>query len=196
MNGDFRERLIEAWAEIRDNLGRSSLQALGVMLGVASVLGGFSITDSFRHRSEQMYVKMGGLDKLNVQPNTAGKDGAPTALQTANLGLRADDANRGEALEPAAVEAVSFQRNARSRMRSAFADQERSVSGINESYLALDGFELSQGRLFSSEDITSAAPVAVLGSNAAKELFPGGGAVGSPLRIGDVPVSGRAAMIG
>ena len=64
--GAFRVRLQEAWIEIRENLGRSSLQALGVMLGVAAVLGGFSITDSFRQRSEQLYVKLGGLDKLNV----------------------------------------------------------------------------------------------------------------------------------
>jgi hypothetical protein len=41
--GAFRERFAEAWIEIRENLGRSSLQAIGVVLGVASVLGGFSI---------------------------------------------------------------------------------------------------------------------------------------------------------
>ena len=34
-SGAFRERLFEAWVEIRENLGRSVLQALGVLLGVA-----------------------------------------------------------------------------------------------------------------------------------------------------------------
>lgn len=188
-SGAFRERLLEAWVEIRDNLGRSSLQALGVMLGVAAVLGGFSITDSFRTRSEAMYVKMGGLDKLNVQPNSAGKDGAPTALQMANLGLRTEDAADGEAVDPKLVEAVSVQKNATSRVRSAFADQERRISGVNEGFLAIDGYEAEAGRIFSAEDIASAAPVAVLGSSATKDLFPGGGAVGSTIRIGDVPVT-------
>ena len=75
--GVLRERVFEAWTEIRENLGRASLQSLGVMLGVASVLGGFSITDSFRQRSEQLYVKLGGLDKLTVQNNPTGP-GGPT----------------------------------------------------------------------------------------------------------------------
>jgi len=79
-SGAFRERLFGAWVEIRENLGRSVLQAIGVLLGVASVLGGFSISDSQRKRSDEMFVKMGGLDKLNVQPKSAIRDGRPTAL--------------------------------------------------------------------------------------------------------------------
>ena len=52
-NGAFRERVRDAWVEMRENLGRSILQALGVMLGVASVLGGFSISDSQRAALER-----------------------------------------------------------------------------------------------------------------------------------------------
>ena len=33
MKGGFRERLFESWVEIRENPGRSTLQALGVVLG-------------------------------------------------------------------------------------------------------------------------------------------------------------------
>ena len=97
--GAFRERVRNSWVEMRENLGRATLQSLGVMLGVASVLGGFSISDSMRQRSKELYVKMGGLDKLNVQPSAIVKDGSPTALQMANLGLRTDDAEEGEETE-------------------------------------------------------------------------------------------------
>lgn len=189
MNGAVTERVREAWAEIRDNLGRSTLQALGVMLGVASVLGGFSITDSMSKRSDQLYVRMGGLDKLNVQPNSAVKDGTPSALQSANLGLRSADAEGGEALDPQLVEAVSVQKNAKARVRSAFADQERNISGVNEGYLNLEGFQVDQGRALSSEDLAQAAPVCVLGSSAAEDFFPSGGAVGATVRVGDVPLT-------
>ena len=51
-NGAFRERLRNSWVEMRENLTRSTLQSLGVILGVASVLGGFSISDSMRRRSD------------------------------------------------------------------------------------------------------------------------------------------------
>ena len=76
-SGAFRERLHNSWVEMRENPARSALQALGVILGVASVLGGFSISDSQRRRADQLYVRLGGLDKLNVQPNPAVNDGPP-----------------------------------------------------------------------------------------------------------------------
>jgi putative ABC transport system permease protein len=186
--GAFRERLRESWMEIRENLGRSSLQALGVMLGVASVLGGFSISDSQRKRSDKLFVQMGGLDKLNVQPSAVVRDGAPTALQTANLGLRSEDAHEGQTLQNSVVEGVSVQRNARTRVRSAYADQERAIQGIADDYLALEGFDVAKGRALSKEDVANAAPVAVLGTEAVSVFFPTGDAVGQTIRIGDTPV--------
>ena len=188
-SGAFRLRLESAWMEIRENFGRSSLQTLGIVLGVASVLGGFSITDSFRKRSETLYVKLGGLDKLNVQPNNIGNDGTPTALQNANLGLRRQDMDDGRGLDSAQVEGVSVQRNARTRVRSAFADQERRVQGVNGDYLAIEGYDIAQGRGFSQSDIGSASSVAVLGSEAHQTFFPSGGGLGAVIRVGDVPVT-------
>src|SRR6185369_9107125 len=91
-SGAFRERLGEAWTELRENPGRSFLQALGVMLGVASVLGGFSISDSQRQQSARMFAKTGGTDKLNVLPTDTVYQGTPSALHNANLGLRLEDA--------------------------------------------------------------------------------------------------------
>lgn len=187
--GAFRVRLESAWTEIRENLGRATLQALGVMLGVASVLGGFSITDSFRKRSEQLYVKQGGLDKLNVQTNPILQEGRPSALQTANLGLRQQDMQDGAGITAAELHGMSVQKNARVRVRSAGADQERMVSGINGDFLAVEGYEVEQGRAFSSEDVAGASSVALLGSEAASDFFPTGSPIGATIRIGDIPVT-------
>jgi putative ABC transport system permease protein len=187
--GAFRERLIESWVEIRENLGRATLQSLGVMLGVASVLGGFSITDSFRQRSEAMYVKMGGLDKLTVQNNPVATETTPTALRMANRGLRQEDHEDAATIQPKDVQGVSIVRGTRARILSAFADQERQVSGIGGDYLALEGYELAAGRSISSQDLDGAAPVAVLGFEAAKTFFPDGNAVGSTIRVGITPVT-------
>jgi ABC-type antimicrobial peptide transport system permease subunit len=188
-SGAFGERLREAWIEIRENPGRSVLQALGVMLGVASVLGGFSISDSQRRQAERIYARIGGIDKLNVMPTDTVYDGAPTALQSANLGLRLDDAVGGEAMPSAkAVNATSLLRQARTRVRSEFADQERRVSGVGADYLAMNGYEIEQGRGFSTHDLETGAAVVVLGSEAASVFFPTGEIVGKPLRLGEVPV--------
>ncbi|NWJ39403.1 MAG: ABC transporter permease [Geothrix sp.] len=188
-SGAFRERLFGAWVEIRENLGRSVLQALGVLLGVASVLGGFSISDSQRKRADEMFVKMGGLDKLNVQPRAAIKDGRPTALQQANLGLRDADAVGGEALKSDAIQGVSRQKNTRSRIVSAYADQDRQVSGIGGDFIPANGYGIAQGRGFSNTEMETGAAVVVLGTEAANTFFPKGDALGQSMRIGDVPVT-------
>ena len=190
LSGAFRERLRSAWTEIRENLGRSVLQALGVMLGVASVLGGFSISDSMRRHSEDAWTKRGGFDKLNVQPAGAIRDGTtPTALQNANLGLRKADAVEGEEASDKTVQAYSVERFAKARVRSPFADRDRDIRGIAADYLAMNGYEVEKGRAFATEDIEKAAPVALLGAEAVSVFFPTGEAVGQVIRIGDTPVT-------
>jgi len=188
-SGAFRERLFEAWIELRENPGRSFLQALGVMLGVASVLGGFAIADSQRHQAERLFARVGGTDKLNVLPTDTAYQGRPSALQNANLGLRLEDATEGGRLPSArTVNAVSVLRQARARVRSEFADQERDVSGIGADYVAMNGYAIERGRGFSAHDLETGAPVAILGSQAASVFFPTGEIVGKSLRIGDTPV--------
>ena len=187
--GAFRERLRNAWVEMRENFGRATLQSLGVLLGVASVLGGFSISDSMRRRSMELYVRLGGLDKLNVQPSAAVRDGSPTALQMANLGLRTADADDGEELDAKSVTGTSIQKFARARVRSAWADQERDIRGIAGDFLAVDGYEVALGRNFTDDDVSNAAPVAILGTEAAQIFFPSGNALGQTLRVGDTPVT-------
>jgi ABC-type antimicrobial peptide transport system permease subunit len=187
-NGAFRERLRNSWVELRENLTRSVLQSLGVILGVAAVLGGMSISDSMRKRSMDLYVKMGGLDKLNVRQSAVVNEGAATALQTANLGLRTQDADEGEDLASSTVDGVSIRKDARARVRSPYADQEREIRGIAGDFLAIDGFEIAEGRNFSQQDLDLAAPVAILGTEAVSVFFPDGQALGRTLRVGDTPV--------
>jgi putative ABC transport system permease protein len=189
-SGALRERLIEAWGELRENPARAFLQALGVMLGVAAVLGGFAISDSQKRQTERIFARVGGTDKLNVMPTDLVRSGAPTALATANRGLSLEDAVGGGRMPTSgAVEATSVLRQARARVRSEFADQERQVSGIGADYAALNGYEIEEGRGFSAEDFAAGSPVAVLGSQAANALFPTGQAVGRTIRIGALPVT-------
>jgi len=164
-------RLHNGWIEIRDNPGRSFLQALGVILGVASVLGGLSISDSQRKRSDELFVKLGGFDKLNVQTSPVAKEGTPSALKMANLGLRFEDASTGEKLDPKLVMATSTQKSIRARVRSPFADQERDISGVGGDYFPAEGYQIAQGRLFSAEDLERAAAVVILGSEAKAAFF-------------------------
>jgi putative ABC transport system permease protein len=186
--GAFRERFVEAWIEIRENLGRSSLQAIGVVLGVASVLGGFSISDSQRRRSEERWTKLGGMDRLVVQQATAVKDGTPTALEAANLGLRGEDREEAERLDARALEGATQEKVARGRIRSPYADQDRQVRGIDGDYLPLNGYSIESGRSFSAQELAEGRPVALLGAEARAAFFPTGDVIGQTIRVGDIPV--------
>ena len=188
-SGAFRERLLEAWVEIRENYGRAVLQAMGVILGVASVLGGFSISDSMRQQSDKLFVKLGGLDKLNVNPNAIVRDGQPTALESANLGLRGRDATTGQSLDTKVVEGVSVRKNARARVKSPYADQDRQLMGIGEDFIPMDGYAVVTGRTFSASDLATGAPVALLGNEASNTFFPSGNPEGRVLIIGGIPVT-------
>ncbi len=157
LSGAFRERLAGAWVEIRENLGRSTLQTLGVVLGVASVLGGFSISDSQRRRSDERWVKLGGMDRLNVQPSEAIRDGQPTALQTANLGLRAEDAEEGRCSTRKPSQASQQSRSSRGPASARRTPTRTgSITGIGGDYLALNGYTVEKGRPFSAEDFENA----------------------------------------
>jgi len=187
--GAFRERLVEAWAELRENRGRASLQALGVVLGVASVLGGFAINDSMRQQADRLFVRFGGLEKLRVYPNPIVKGGQPTALQTANLGLRSADAAGGEALDPAAVAGVSVRRFDRVLVKSPATVQDRQVTGIGADFIPMEGYALAAGRGFTHSELETGAPVAILGTQAADSFFPTGSPVGQTLNLRGIPVT-------
>jgi putative ABC transport system permease protein len=186
--GAFRERLVEAWIEVRENLGRSSLQAIGVVLGVASVLGGFSISDSQRRRSDERWTKLGGMDRLVVQQATAVKDGTPTALEAANLGLRSEDREEGQILDARVVDGATQEKSVRGRVRSPYADQDRQVRGVDGDYLPLNGYSIEGGRSFSAQELSEGRPVALLGAEARATFFPTGEVVGQTIRVGDIPV--------
>lgn len=185
----LQERILEAWAELRESPGRAVLQTLGILLGVASVLGGFSITDSQRRQSEALYVKLGGLDKLNVNPRELAQMGLPSALQAANLGLRTEDGLKGAGLEPSTVSAMNVRTQAKVRLRSPHADLERTVTGISADFIPMEGFEIREGRNFSAAELELGSPVVILGSKAAAAFFPAGGAVGQTMTVGTTPAT-------
>ncbi|MFN3406733.1 MAG: ABC transporter permease [Caldimicrobium sp.] len=61
------------------------------------------------------------------------------------------------------------------------------INGVNEEYLLLRQFTLSEGRNFQKEDIASYKKVAILGAKVKKELFGENAAVGERILINRLP---------
>jgi putative ABC transport system permease protein len=63
------------------------------------------------------------------------------------------------------------------------------VAGVTPAYLAEREWSAEEGRLFETNDLESAARLAIIGSDVADALFDGRSPVGKPIRIGAVPVT-------
>jgi putative ABC transport system permease protein len=62
-----------------------------------------------------------------------------------------------------------------------------SVYGVTPSYFEARDWDVTDGRLFTSEETAGAAKVAVLGQSVARELFPDSDPVGQAVRLNKVP---------
>ncbi len=119
------------------------------------------------------------MDRLVVQQATAVKDGTPTALEAANLGLRGEDREEAELLDPRAMEGATQEKVARGRIRSPYADQDRQVRGIDGDYLRSTGTASKTGGRSPARSWPRAAGrVARCGGRAV--FFPTGEVIGRP----------------
>ncbi|MCX7983658.1 MAG: ABC transporter permease [Bacteroidetes bacterium] len=59
------------------------------------------------------------------------------------------------------------------------------IAGEEPEGLLANNWTIAEGRGFSSNDLTYTAPVAILGADVAKKIFPRGGAIGAEVRVGN-----------
>ena len=83
--------LREGFVEIREHIGRTVLQTLGVILGVASVVATLGMTASMDARRDQYFRESGGTLLMGVYNQPPGEL-EMTARQRAKTGLKLEDA--------------------------------------------------------------------------------------------------------
>jgi putative ABC transport system permease protein len=124
-----------------------------------------------------------GSNFIGVVPGKVETTGGIPGLGGAPNDLTLDDARALDRRIPGArrvvplvvgTESVEF----RERRRQVL------VVGSTADFLEIRRLELAHGTFLPAGELERGAPVAVLGARVARELFPKGGAVGSPVRIG------------
>jgi putative ABC transport system permease protein len=103
-----------------------------------------------------------------------------------SLGLALADANAAAAVVPGAK---SFAAEKTIRTHSVFSEHGASdagASGVTPDYFGLSSLTLASGRALNAEDEAAARAVAVLGGQAARALFPDGGAIGQEIKVNHV----------
>jgi putative ABC transport system permease protein len=187
--GDYGQILKMAVDTIRANKLRSALTVLGIVIGVAVVIGISSIVRGLNDNVRQVVTSIGSniIFAFHIEPFTFGR---PTEEMRTRKELTLEDAQAiGELPHVKNVTAGIrfFRPEFGTGSYSVKYGNRKSKQTILEGDLASanDVFDLAlaSGRWFSQADDDSRAPVIVLGSDTKEELFGDGDALGKEINI-------------
>ena len=169
-----------ALREIRFNLMRSILTALGIIIGVAAVIIIVTLGDGATARVTSDISSL-GRNLLIVAPGRHGpsgrNEGRPFKVADANAILEEVDGVVGVA--PTATKSIKVVYGNESWTTS--------IHGTNNGYMAVREWPLVDGRAFNRAEERSGRAVCVIGETVRRELFGYQNPVGASLRAGNVP---------
>jgi putative ABC transport system permease protein len=181
---DLVDSVRVAGRALNANKMRSTLTMLGVIIGVAAVIALLSIGQGVQ-KSVTDQIQSAGSNLLFVLPVEIGAGGGgefTASLTYEDVEAIADPRNVPDAAAIAPMMQGSGQVTYRSE------ETRTTIAGVSPEYDRVRNLELAFGRFLSSQDIDTRARVAVLGSEAAEELFNDSAyPVGQTIKINRIP---------
>ncbi|MEI9894506.1 MAG: ABC transporter permease [Chthoniobacter sp.] len=169
---------------LRRNKLRSSLTALGIIIGVASVVAMVAVGNGAQANIESKVAAL-GQNLLIVFAGNRRTGGANAGLGSAGTLSLADAA--AIAREVPDVVAISPEVSTTAQVIANGHNWSTSISGESPDYLKIRDWELAGGAMFSDREIRSAAKVAVIGSKTANQLFGPVDPIGQTVRVKNIP---------
>jgi putative ABC transport system permease protein len=177
------ESLIDGVVDIRSHIGRTILQTLGIILGVASVVATFSLIESGKQESMRIYAETGGLNTLYVGPEWQHRL-ERTAQERASKGLVLDDAWAiRDQID--GVLLVDPRTGRRLTVRYLDFQEERYIMGVTPAHARARKIRIARGRFISDLDLDFRARIVVLGSDVAQRIFGSADPIGKLIALGD-----------
>lgn len=163
---------------------RSTLTALGIIIGVASVVAMVAVGDGARVRIESQVAAL-GQNLLTVFAGSRRSTGVNSGSGSASTITLADtDAIRREIPD---VKAVSPEDVSTAQAVSLGRNWSTTIAGESPDYLTIRNWAIASGAMFTDREVHSAAKVAVMGSKAAHELFGPVNPIGQTVRVKNIP---------
>ena len=172
----FFNALLIAVREIRRNLTRSFLTVIGIVIGVAAVVTmvtlGRGATETIKGEISKM-----GSNLLILRPGQGWFSRGVDQFSMEDL-----DAIRTQ-INGVADLAPFVQSNATTVYQENSSNYD--IQGTTSNYFSIGNWEISNGRIFTEEEVMDAASVCVIGETVRKKLFISTDPVGKRIRIGD-----------
>lgn len=183
----WREFLLTAMIALRAlrrNKLRSGLTALGIIIGVASVVAMVALGNGAQASIESRISAL-GQNLLTIFAGSRSSGGVNSGLGSASA-LTLDDAEAIRREVPDVV-AVSPEDTTTAQAIANGRNWSTTIAGESPEYLEIRDWKLTGGSMFTAHDVRSAAKVAVVGSEVAHELFGPLNPIGQTLRIKNMP---------
>jgi putative ABC transport system permease protein len=185
----LRRHLFSLWDSVVDGIvdidthrSRTVLQAVGIVLGVASVVATFGLIDGGRRQGQKFWDETGGIRKMFIRELDA-RELKQNALEKRSKGLTYDDALALQA-QAATLDLVEPTMERRELVKAPGFEKRLDVSGATPNYEPMYDFHPAEGRFLTAEDMDRSAKVVVLGSARREEIFGGRPALGQVLSLG------------
>ena len=175
-----RDLFATAARALRVNPLRSALTALGVIIGVGSVVAMVALGQGAQQKVQQSISSLGS-NLLIVVPGASRQGGVSFAPGTFNSLTIADS----EAIEKeiAGLAAVAPSQRGGAQIVADGANWNTRIEGVTPGYLTARDWAVASGRFFDDREARQARKVAVLGATVARELFPNSDPIGQRVRI-------------
>ena len=160
------------------NTMRTFLTALGMIIGVASVISMISIGEGARQQTLSTIAKF-GTNIITIKPGK--KKTRHVSSDNVNT-LVLEDAEAINTHIPL-ITGVAAQVYRSAQIKYGNKNTNTTVRGTGIKYLKIANFNLDQGRYFSSQEVRSIRRVAVLGSTVVKNLFGDINPIGKKIKV-------------
>ncbi len=164
---------------------RSALTALGIIIGVGSLIALLGIGRGARAEVEKRVASL-GQNVIQVSAGSVTRSAVKLGLGSSGA-LSVDDAEAIQQEIPD-VTGVSPEVKVKAQVVSGNRNWFSSIHGESSDYFSIREWKPANGELFTEADVRGAAKVAVIGEQAAEELFDqDDDPIGETIRIRNVP---------
>jgi len=161
---------------------RSLLTALGVIIGVSSVIGLLAIVSGIRDSVTRQFSSL-GANMISINRFPWGMDDGGDEDLSKRKPITMREYNTVRALPAVDIASPTVYTARELSFRGTHLNG-ITVCGTDDVYPAIEDWKMAEGRFLSADDVLGAHAVAVLGADVATGLFPVGGALDQEIRIG------------
>lgn len=179
---EYTEIVLEALDTLTINKLRTFLAALGIVIGIGSVIALVSLGQSTQ-QTIQNSIEALGSNLLTVMPGAQNNQGVRGAVGGGTT-LTLDDAKAIQVSEQInTIASVSPELSRRTQVTTGQTNTNVQVIGATPAYFTVHKFTMESGSFISEQQVSNMSKVAVVGPQIAADLFEDSTAVGKAIRI-------------